>query len=539
MTGDHTWTEEFRRRLERDSVITPRPPESGDGLELRPSGGAPATVWDNVSHEEMIAAISTNANPAAVAEAAEEWIGVGDELILHERALTAAIEDSTGDWRGAAGDTARHQLAEVGRWLDSTARGARLTGGQQRIHAEALEETRKRMAANPPVRFSAAEANAQLRQITDPVEYARKIEADRKTYEAQQVARAEAARIMTQFDRSLGETVATPVFAAPPKLPGTAAAREGGEVARLRSHDAPAAAGVHKGSDDRIGAAPDSHRVADVTSTAGFAPAAASLAGQPGVPGQAGVPGQLGQPGVPAQPSMPGQSGVPGVPSQPGVLGQAGVPGQPGVPGVSGQPGMLGQPGVPGVPGVSGQPGVPGQPTGPDQSRVPGQPGVPVQPGVVAQPGVPVLPGGPPGPPGAQPFTQAAHAADASVKPDSAASSAAAGRIPPMPPGEPVRPHGPGGIVQPTTGPSPGSGGAARGRVRRRGDSDERRSPVPQNEERGAPPPMGGPLGAGRRPVEDEEYGLADYLEADPELFEGEQAIAPPTIGDWKNKNWK
>ncbi|MGC7102102.1 PPE domain-containing protein [Amycolatopsis lurida] len=518
MTGDHTWTGEFRRRLERDSVITPRPPESGDGLELRSSGGAPATVWDNVSHEEMIAAISTNANPAAVAEAAEEWIGVGDELILHERALAAAIEGSTGDWRGAAGDTARHQLAEVGRWLGSTARGARLTGDQQRIHAEALEETRKRMAANPPVRFSAAEANAQLRQITDPVEYARKLEADRKTYEAQQVARAEAARIMTQFDRSLGETVATPAFAAPPKLPGTAAARGGSAVARVRSHDAPTTdADVHNGIDERFAAPPDSHRVADATSTAGFAPAAASLAGQPGVPGQPSVPDQLDRPGVPGQPSMPGQSGVPGVPGQPSVLGRPSVPSQ------------SGAPGQPGVPGVSGQPSMPGQPKGPDQSRVPGQRDVPV------------LPGAPSGAPGAQPFTQAAHAADASVKPNSAASSGAAGRISPMSPGEPVRPHGPGGIVQPTTGPSPGPGGTARGRVRRRGDSDERRSrpPVPQDEERGAPPPMSGPLGAGRRPVEDEEYGLADYLEADPELFEGEQAIAPPTIGDWKNKNWK
>jgi hypothetical protein len=49
---------------------------------------------------------------------------------------------------------------------------------------------------------------------------------------------------------------------------------------------------------------------------------------------------------------------------------------------------------------------------------------------------------------------------------------------------------------------------------------------------------MGG--GRGGKSEEDKEHRLADYLESDdPSIFAAEEVVAPPVIGDWKNKDWK
>ncbi|RSM43655.1 hypothetical protein DMA12_18935, partial [Amycolatopsis balhimycina DSM 5908] len=211
-----TWYAGFQRTLRQ----VPETASAGGDLELRPSAGVPATVWENVSHEQMTTEISTDANPAVVTESAQEWLRIGDELLLHERALARAVDDSHGDWQGAGGDAVRRHLTAVGRWLGTTGRGALLAGRQQQLHAQALEEARRRMAANPPVEFSADAANARLQGITDPAEYARQLGEDTRARQAQEAAHAEAVRIMTEYDRTLAQAVATPFFAAPPELPG-------------------------------------------------------------------------------------------------------------------------------------------------------------------------------------------------------------------------------------------------------------------------------------------------------------------------------
>src|SRR6059058_693834 len=133
-----TWYAGFQRTIRQ----VPETASAGGDLELRPSTGVPATVWENVSHEQMMTEISTDANPAAVAESAQEWLRIGDELLLHERALARAVDDSRGDWQGAGGDAVRRHLTAVGRWLGTTGRGALLAGRQQQLHAQALEEAR-------------------------------------------------------------------------------------------------------------------------------------------------------------------------------------------------------------------------------------------------------------------------------------------------------------------------------------------------------------------------------------------------------------
>jgi hypothetical protein len=64
--------------------------------------------------------------------------------------------------------------------------------------------------------------------------------------------------------------------------------------------------------------------------------------------------------------------------------------------------------------------------------------------------------------------------------------------------------------------------------------------PRPPAGQQGTPGALAGVPRAGGKPAEDEEHRVADYLEADPELFAAEQPVVPPTLGDWKkNKNWR
>ncbi|WP_326836238.1 hypothetical protein VSH64_15175 [Amycolatopsis rhabdoformis] len=199
-----------------------------DGLQLRQPDSAPYTDWSQATHEQMQQAITEQANPATVAESSEEWVSVGNDLATHQQNLAQAITASTSNWQGAGGDAAREHLANVGKWLGTTAQGATLAGRQQEIHSQALNETQIAMGANPPVQFDVQQANAQLQQIKDPTEYAAQASKAMATFTEQQAARQQAAQLMTQYDRTIGAAVVTPAFAAPPKLPGSAGANGGG-----------------------------------------------------------------------------------------------------------------------------------------------------------------------------------------------------------------------------------------------------------------------------------------------------------------------
>jgi hypothetical protein len=249
----HGWLGDVVTPLQRDQEIQKRYEQqisnarSGldNGLELRANGTAPSTVWDNATHQQMIDSITQDADPAAVAVTSEQWVSLGNELTDHQQNLADAISDSMSDWQGAGGDAARRHLANVGQWLGTTAKGATLTGRQQEIHSQALNETQKQMAANPPVQFDVQAANAHLQTITDPVVYAQQAQLDQEALRQQEAARQQAARIMSQYDETVGSATSTPAFPPPPKLagltartatlPSGSASGGGAEQASLRS----------------------------------------------------------------------------------------------------------------------------------------------------------------------------------------------------------------------------------------------------------------------------------------------------------------
>ncbi|MFJ7213834.1 hypothetical protein [Amycolatopsis sp. NPDC098790] len=571
-----------------------------EGLTMRENGGAPKTLWANASHEQMNDAITQDANPATVAETSEEWVSVGNDLGTHQKTLGDAINASTSNWQGDAGDAVREHLAGVGKWLGATAQGATLAGRQQEIHSQALNETQRQMVANPPVQFDLQSTNQKLMAMTDPVQYAAAAGEAMQTYRAQTAARDHAAQIMTQYDETIGAAVATPRFPAPPKLPTATAQRQGtamgaggagaGGAQPLMARTAmdpaldPTAAGRTPAGLDAAG-------------LDGAGGAGGSGAGIPGGGSGAGGSGFSGS-GIPGDGSGAGGSGFSGagIPGGGSGAGGSGFSGA-GIPAASGGGGAGGSgfsgAGIPDIPGGSftgsGIPGssVPGfddstTSSGFTPSGIGGStggtggtgytpPSIPNIPDVSGGGGGGIRGGSPiPGftPPGIDPITGLPTGTGPGGIPNS--SIPGGGKMPTIGRGGGINGEsiasrlggigggtgggslggiggggaGAGGVGGGVRGTGAGSlgGGAASGAAAEAEAAAARNAGLAGKSGAAGSPGMGGMGAAGRggKKEDDKEHKSADYLESDdPNFFAGEQAVAPPVIGDWKNQDWK
>ncbi|WP_433407972.1 hypothetical protein ACQPZU_16500 [Saccharomonospora azurea] len=533
----------------------------GDGLDLRPKDEPPNTLWDNASHEYMVEVLNTNADSAAIAETSEEWVRFGNELSLHQKAVAEAIEDSMGDWAGEGGDAAREHLAEVARWLGRTAQGSVLTGRQQQIHSQTLNETQKQMAANPPVDFSVEAAHANLLRTVDPVSYGMYLPVVAAKAEEQRAAREQAARLMKQFDATIGEATDMPYFTPPPKLGGGGgggASPGGGEQPlsplTMMSRGLPGkTVGSAENTVENTAEHAAEHEVAlgaprvgpdgsPVSAYEPHAPYGAGGSGGVGVPGGQAYPGagQQGQyvpppvqvPDLPSGGAAPGgQSFAPGdVPPLP----QYEVPDYSGTspstftapstytppelsPGSNRVPGMS----VPPVPNFPNDPA--SQRFGPPAAFPPGAPGT-----------VPPLDSGAPRPkmPGIGGGVGGGAGGGAAGLPGGVGGGAAGG----------------GAAGGGAAGGGAASGGSAAGQnsaaLRGPGGAADAAMRAAQQGPgaRGAAMPMAGgmpPAGGARQQEGDNEHRVAGYLTDEDGLFNPEEVVAPPVIGDWSNKDWK
>lgn len=561
-----------------------------EGLAMRENGGAPRTLWNNASHEQMNEAITQDANPATVAETSEEWVRVGNDLGTHQKTLADAINASTSNWQGGAGDAVREHLAGVGKWLGATAQGATLAGRQQEIHSQALNETQRQMAANPPVQFDLQSTNQRLMSMTDPVQYAAAAGEAMQTYRAQQAAREHAAQIMTSYDETIGGAVATPRFPAPPKLPTATATRQSvvaGGGAGAGSAQQPLLARTAMD-----GVTPQTPIDANAAALGGGAGGSGS--GIPG-DGSAGSGGSgfsgSGIPGAGGSGSGFSGSGIPGGGSGGSGFSGAGIPGSGGGAGGAGfTPPNFETPGGPTGGNFSGA-GIPGSSlphsgdstttSGFTPSGIPGgggtggsgftPPSIPGIPDVSGGGGGTVRGGSPiPGftPPGIDPITGLPTGTGPGGIPGGGKlptigrggginGESIASRLGGIPGGGGGGGGSLGGIGGSGAGGS-GVGGSGAGGAGLRGAGNlsggaasgaaaEAEAAAARNamSGRGAAGAAGAPgmgaMGAGKGKKEDDkEHKSADYLESDdPNFFAGEQAVAPPVIGDWKNQDWK
>ncbi|GAA1247901.1 hypothetical protein GCM10009676_37660 [Prauserella halophila] len=560
-----------------------------EGLEIRRAGEAPRTVWENASHEQMVETLGSQADSAAVAETSEEWVRTGNELTLHQKAVADAISDSMGDWQGEGGDAAREHLAGVAKWLGSTAQGAVLTGRQQQIHSQTLNETQKQMDGNPPLPFSAAEANRRLAGIGDPTAYAVAAQQEMQTMQESEARRGQAARIMTQFDETVGGAVDMPLFSPPPALAGPRATAAAGGAAAGGAAAGEAAAGEVAAGTPAVtpqvrepgSFAPgqEAQPAAGTVSPANRSFAAGGPAGDgDGVitPAESGDGGRPFSATVPQVPDGGGESFSPGVAS--GGSYSPDAPDVPGMPDGGGGPFSPTAPAAPDVP-RSGQPfsaTVPQVPDGGGESFSPrAASGGSYSPDVSDVPDVPDNSGS---------FSPAAP--DIPDVDDS--GTGASSYVPPKFTAPDVHPSGAtppgwsgsvngdissrlggatgagagGGIGGVLAGGSSGSGGSGGANAGGRGPATGSGSwgvggtsggagmqhvtggatgggATGSGMAGGMAPGMGA---AGRKSEEDEEHRMAGYLEDEEDVFAPEQVIAPPVIGDWennKNEDWR
>ncbi|WP_020660142.1 WXG100 family type VII secretion target [Amycolatopsis benzoatilytica] len=545
----------------------------GDGLEMRDPGAAPHSDWKNATHEQMVQAITTNADPAAVGESSEEWVSIGNELATHQQNLGDAINASAADWKGSGGDAARVHMANVAKWLGSTAQGATLTGRQQEIHSQALNETQKAMQANPPVQFSAQEANAKLMTIKDPVQYVQAYSADMKTYNEQQAAREQAAQIMTQYDQTVGGAVATPRFAEPPALPAETARLQPALMGSPAGGGAGAPGGVGPdgqplGPDgqplgggnipgQRIGPngqliGPDGQPLGSGGGSGSGGPGGSTHGSGAKIPeiggsGGSGGSGSFGGPGG----SIPGgHSGDPGstrtsgwtpptlppIPSGPTGTGPN-MPNLPPIPGGGGpnSPGFTPPPFTPPTIGPDGNPStykptpfkMPPIPSGPNGIKGNPYEPSPFNPPKIGPDGKPLNITGP----GGEKISGSNLGKIGGVNGESISSRLGGGGS-----------GGLGGRGMGSGGPGSMSGAAGSGAAAEEAAA-ARAAGAAGAGGKGAPgsPGMGAMGGAkGGKGQEDKEHKIASYVESDdPSFFAPDEVVAPPVIGDWKNKDWK
>jgi hypothetical protein len=559
-----------------------------EGLSMREAGEPPHMLWNNASHEQMVDAISLDANPATVAETSEEWVRVGNDLGTHQKTLADAINASTSNWQGDAGDAVREHLAGVGKWLGATAQGATLAGRQQEIHSQALNETQRQMVANPPVQFDLQSTNQRLMSMTDPVQYASAAGEAMQSYRAQQAAREHAAQIMTQYDETIGGAIVTPKFPAPPKLPTA--------TSTARTMGSPAGGGAAQ----PLMARTDGGMTApDGRTTAGANPAGLDGSGVPGGgsggsgAGGSGIEGRgiegngiegrgIEGRGIEGSGTGGGGAGIPGGGAGGSGFSGAGIPAASGAGGSGGAgftPPKLDVPDLPGggysgagipgssIPGsgdsttstgftpqgIGGGGGTGGTGYTPPNIPIPdipnsggGRGGSPIPgftaPGIDPITGLPTGTGGLNGPGGAKMPT---IGRGGGINGDSIAS-----RLGGLGGG-----GGGGGALGGAGGAGTGaggasmrgagnlSGGAASGAAAEAEAAAARGAASGRGAAGAAGTPGMGGMGAGGRggkKEDDKEHKSADYVESDdPNFFAGEQVVAPPVIGDWKNQDWK
>ncbi|MBB3051609.1 hypothetical protein FHS23_002638 [Prauserella isguenensis] len=543
-----------------------------EGLEIRQTGEIPRTVWDNASHEQMVETLGTGADSAAVAETSEEWVRAGNELTLHQQAVADAINDSMGDWRGEGGDAAREHLAGVAKWLGETAQGAVLTGRQQQVHSQTLNETQKQLDANPPMPFSAAEANRRLAGIDDPTAYAMAAQQEMQAMGESEARRGQAARIMSQFDDTVGGAVDMPLFSPPPALADPRAAASPGAAAAGAAPATPAEPSGVADADSLTAGGQEFPPVAGTVPPADGAFAGDGAAGTGAVGDGGAGPAGSGVGGLPLSARVGGGESFsswdapgdvsfpPAAPDGPDVRqrgAESFVPNSPAGPGEGGSPFSATAPhlaegggesfpsqGVPrDVSYGSGVADVPNVPQG-GGSFAPGPVDVPdvdrsgtgtssYAPATFDSPDLRPSGGNPPG-------WSGSVNGDIGSRLGGATGASPGGGI------GGVLAGGSGGAGAGGRGPATGSGswsaggsaGGAGAQYVSGGASGG--GTAGSGAAGGMAPGMGG--AAGRKGEDDKEHRVAGYLEDDEDVFAPEQAIAPPVIGDWennKNEDWR
>ncbi|CAM3445710.1 WXG100 family type VII secretion target [Kibdelosporangium persicum] len=198
--------------------VTPRP---SAGPDTRQAPVPQGVLYENIDHPTLKSMVTENVDPDQVGALAGDWQRAGAKLTQFQDDVVSAVNSSREEWRGAAGEAAREFMVAVGQWIGDAGRGAELAGTQAAKHSEALAAAKNAMPE--PVPFDVDAANAELRSITDPLQWISRYADHMKAYNAQQAAQQRAAEVVATYDAALADSATMPAFAPPPAMAGSGA----------------------------------------------------------------------------------------------------------------------------------------------------------------------------------------------------------------------------------------------------------------------------------------------------------------------------
>ncbi|WP_143231230.1 hypothetical protein [Actinosynnema sp. ALI-1.44] len=206
-------------RIAGRARVAPRSGSADEGTREAPL--PEGVLYANIDHPTLKAMVTENVDPDQVGMLATGWQQAGAKLTQFQDEVVSAVNSSREDWHGTAGEAARQFMMDVGQWIGGAGRGAELAGSQAAKQSEALAAARNSMPE--PVAFDVDAANAELRSITDPIQWISRYAEHMAAYSAQQAAQLRAAEVVTTYDAALADSATMPAFAPPPEMAGSAA----------------------------------------------------------------------------------------------------------------------------------------------------------------------------------------------------------------------------------------------------------------------------------------------------------------------------
>ncbi|MGH3621102.1 MAG: hypothetical protein ACRDQ5_04840 [Sciscionella sp.] len=219
VTRDQRIQDEYTRRMEQQAKQL-----AGD-LGVREPPKLPASHYDGVDHPTLQSMVRDGVDTAAVGEQGEKSIDFGNQMVAFQEDIARSIYSSEADWRGTAGNNARQYMADLANWVGKAGKAVEYSGTQVCLHSQNLNEAARAMPE--PVKFDVDQANQRLQQMSgDPVAMMQQYEQDKQTYQRQQDAKAEAARVVQGWDSSQRANAAMPEFGKPPMFSGNGDGRD-------------------------------------------------------------------------------------------------------------------------------------------------------------------------------------------------------------------------------------------------------------------------------------------------------------------------
>ncbi|GAA4529358.1 hypothetical protein [Amycolatopsis samaneae] len=178
----------------------------------------PRTPWELYGHQQMLDAITTDADPTTVTAHADAWRGPGEPstLPVQQVQLIATLDRAGPLWAGPAAQAAYTHLRKIGYWLKEIAEAAATAGRQHTDHGNFLTAARLLMNDNPPVHYDVRAANTQRNQAP-ALEFAQLLSQESRLREQQELARSRAQEIMTGYEQNLADSARIPYFVSPPQ----------------------------------------------------------------------------------------------------------------------------------------------------------------------------------------------------------------------------------------------------------------------------------------------------------------------------------